>query len=82
MKRLFIILAFIVMSLTMNAQVEVKGGLLKRSDVETENSNLFIRKQSTQNDANTTNDTDVPVGSGLMLIGFGTAYALYKRNKQ
>ena len=82
MKRLFIILAFIVMSLTMNAQVELKGGLLNRSDVETENSSLFMRKQSTQNDTNTTNDTDDPVGSGLMLIGFGTAYALYKRNKQ
>jgi len=80
MKRLFIILAFIVMSLTMNAQVELKGGLLNRSDVETEETGLFI-KQSTKNDANT-KDTDVPVGSGLMLIGFGTAYALYKRNKQ
>lgn len=80
MKRLFIILAFIVMGLTVNAQVEAKGGLFKRGDVETEETGLFIT-QSAKNDANT-KDTDVPVGSGLMLIGFGTAYALYKRNKQ
>lgn len=88
MKKLFILITFIIMSLGVNAQGHFEGGLVMQgNEIEfgNSNSNLFINKKDAKNTQNTNNvpENNAPIGTGLgLLIGFGAAYEMYKRGKK
>lgn len=85
MKKLLIILS-IVFGLSIASYSNNDGGIFKRGKTpENENNSAIYNKGGIpglpghgEND-----DQSAPIGTGIaLLIGFGTAYAMYKQNKK
>lgn len=84
MKKIVFVFCILLSTLCMNAQ-QNDGGVFKRGNTVTENTEMFskcgvsrFQDRGENDDQNTS-----PIGSGLsLLIGFGAAYAMYKKNKK
>ena len=86
MKRLFMILA-IVFGLSMASYSENGGGLFQRGETLENGKNEAVYNRGGGFPGlpphGEEGDQPAPVGAGTaLLIGFGAAYALYKRNKK
>lgn len=82
MKKLFLTIA-IVFALSMSCFSQ-DGGLFKRG-YDTDEIKFGKTESLTQREQKTENqkDNEAPVGAGsLLLIGFASAYAMYKKNKK
>jgi hypothetical protein len=67
---------------------QTKGGLFYRGDfsenyTKGEDINLWLPTHNINGNGDATNEPEAPLGGGaLLLIGFGAAYAMSKRNKK
>lgn len=85
MKKSILILS-LVLGLTIGATAQEGSGLFKRGDAQEESNGLGNRGDGTKGpglpDHGENTDQPAPLGSGaLLLIGFGAAYAMSKKNK-
>lgn len=83
MKKSILILS-LVLGLTIGATAQEGSGLFKRGETQEESSGFGHRGGNTPGLPGHGHDDDqpAPLGSGaLLLIGFGAAYAMSKRNK-
>lgn len=81
MKKLFLTLVLLVSMISLNAQTN-NGGIFQRGK-EADKEQLYYRGGPGLPGHGQSGDQPAPIGSGaLMLIGFGAAYAIYKKNKK
>lgn len=81
MKKTFLIVVFALSTLCMSAQ-ELNGGLFQRGQEQTKEVSM-LKGGPGLPDHGQNGNQPAPIGSGaLMLIGFGAAYAIYKKNKK
>ena len=86
-----ILMGFVMGSYAQNNLFEgnqSKGGLFYRGDfsenyTKNDETNLFLPTHNINGNADAEQEPEAPLGGGaLLLIGFGAAYAMSKRNKK
>ena len=78
MKKVLLTFA-IILGLSFSSFSVERGGLFQRGPETEENSKGGLPGLPNHGE---NGDVDAPIGGPLMLIGFGVAYAMYKRNKK
>lgn len=84
MKKIVFVFCILLSTLCMNAQ-QNDGGVFNRGKTIEENTEMFSRGgvPGLPGHGEEENQPASPIGSGLsLLISFGAAYAMYKKNKK
>lgn len=84
MKKIVFVFCILLSTLCMSAQ-QNDCGVFKRGNTVTENTEMFSRGDGPvlPGHGEEENQPASPIGSGLsLLISFGAAYAMYKKNKK